>query len=177
MKTKRIEIQFTPILHNKAYIKLEKKKYFTKMMKGATITVSCAVLLLVAQLSNEACAFSFEQLSRRESLQALIGGVATAIVPSVVSILPALAAEGDEEVAEVAEVAVAPKVVYHSALTEETPRSVTRMGGLLVGLSSHSIILLFAFSFLALFLFCLFCSLTPILAIICLFLQSHTYTL
>ncbi|OEU20888.1 Mog1p/PsbP-like protein [Fragilariopsis cylindrus CCMP1102] len=108
------------------------------MMKGATIAVSCAVLL-VAQTSNEACAFSVDQLSRRESLQALIGGVATAIVPSVVSILPALAAEGDEEAAVVAEVApevapevaVAPKVVYHSALTEETPRSVTRMGGLL----------------------------------------------
>jgi hypothetical protein len=115
------------------------------MMKGATIAVSCAVLL-VAQRSNEACAFSVDQLSRRESLQALIGGVATAIVPSVVSILPALAAEGDEEVAvvaEVAEVVVAPKVVYHSALEEETPRSVTRMGGLLVGLSLHSIILYF----------------------------------
>lgn len=100
------------------------------MMKGSTtIAVTCAVLL-VAQLSNEACAFSIEQLSRRESLQALIGGVATAIVPSVVSILPALAEEGDEEVAA-AEVAVAPKVVYHSTLDEETPRSVTRMGGLL----------------------------------------------
>ena len=129
------------------------------MMKGATIAVSCAVLL-VAQTSNEACAFSVDQLSRRESLQALIGGVATAIVPSVVSILPALAAEGDEEAAVVAEVApevapevaVAPKVVYHSALTEETPRSVTRMGGLLVGLSSYSIILYFCAFILSTFL-------------------------
>jgi hypothetical protein len=142
------------------------------MMKGSTtIAVTCAVLL-VAQLSNEACAFSIEQLSRRESLQALIGGVATAIVPSVVSILPALAEEGDEEVAA-AEVAVAPKVVYHSTLDEETPRSVTRMGGLLVGLlSSHSIIPVFC-------VFIrqsnIFCRLTPNFGNY-LFILSRTYT-
>jgi len=76
------------------------------MTKGATIIVTCA-LLLVAQLSNEASALSVE-FSRRESLQALVGGVASAVAPSVLSILPA-----------------------NAVVDEETPRAVTRMGGLL----------------------------------------------
>lgn len=109
------------------------------MLKGSTIVATCA-LLAVVQLGNEASAFSIE-LSRRESLQALIGGVATAVAPSVVSIFPAYA-EGDEETASaVVATEDAPKVEeavpeppppkYTSSISEETPRSVTRMGGLL----------------------------------------------
>ena len=52
-------------------------------------------------------AFSPE-LSRRQSLEAVVGGVATAVVPSLVSLLPA-----------------------NAVVDEETPRIVTRMGGLL----------------------------------------------
>mmetsp|Transcript_12532 Transcript_12532/g.23415 ORF Transcript_12532/g.23415 Transcript_12532/m.23415 type:complete len:222 (+) Transcript_12532:186-851(+) len=75
------------------------------MMKQTAITVLaavCAVLDIggVAGFSGE--------LSRRQSLQAFFGGVATAVAPSVIPVLPA-----------------------NAVVDEETPRVVTRMGGLL----------------------------------------------
>lgn len=66
------------------------------------------VAALFAVLSASASAFSVEQ-SRRQAIQAIVGGVATAVAPSVISVLPA-----------------------NAVVDEETPRVVTRMGGLLV---------------------------------------------
>lgn len=63
--------------------------------------------LLVAH-SVSASAFSVEK-SRRQAIQAIGGGVATAIAPGVIAVLPA-----------------------NAVVSEETPRVVTRMGGLLV---------------------------------------------
>jgi hypothetical protein len=65
--------------------------------------------ILLAFLSG-ASGFSVD-VSRRQAIQAAFGGVVTAVVPSLLSILPA-----------------------NAVVDEETPRIVTRMGGLLVGL-------------------------------------------
>jgi hypothetical protein len=75
--------------------------------KATTITLIAAAVFAVLDLDG-ASAFSGE-FSRRESLQALVGGVATAVMPSVIPVLPA-----------------------NAVVDEETPRVVTRMGGLLV---------------------------------------------
>merc|ERR1719276_396553 len=64
------------------------------------------VAFLVA-ISAPVSAFSVEQ-SRRQACQAIAGGMATVIAPSVISVLPA-----------------------NAVVDEETPRIVTRMGGLL----------------------------------------------
>ena len=58
-------------------------------------------------LLSGASAFSPE-LSRRQSFEAVVGGMATAVVPSLVALFPA-----------------------NAVVDEETPRIVTRMGGLL----------------------------------------------
>jgi len=116
------------------------------MTKGSSIAFVCSLI-------SGAGAFSPE-MSRRQSVEAVIGGVATAVIPSVVSLLPAYA-DIDEETPAVAAPAVAapetaapavteetpppvveeppPPVVvkYKSQLSEETPRRTTRMGGLL----------------------------------------------
>jgi len=111
-----------------------------------------SIIVLASALVFGADAFSPE-VSRRQSLQALVGGVATAVVPSVVSLLPANADDdvvpstntvADDErkqepavevkgepVAEVKEEPVVEVKAYKSSLSEETPRRVTRMGGLL----------------------------------------------
>mmetsp|Transcript_14950 Transcript_14950/g.34682 ORF Transcript_14950/g.34682 Transcript_14950/m.34682 type:complete len:257 (+) Transcript_14950:153-923(+) len=107
--------------------------------------VSVSASALICTLLSGAGALSPE-MSRRQSLQAVIGGMATGIVPSVVSLLPANADE-DALAATATETAPdsppavtktdeeAPPVVekprYVSTLSEETPRVVTRMGGLL----------------------------------------------
>jgi hypothetical protein len=75
--------------------------------KATTITLIAAAVFAVLEMDG-ASAFSGE-FSRRESLQALVGGVATAVMPSVIPVLPA-----------------------NAVVDEETPRVVTRMGGLLV---------------------------------------------
>lgn len=69
-------------------------------MKTSTIAILSALL-------SGAGAFSPE-VSRRDSFQALVGGVATAVLPGVLPLLPA-----------------------NAVVDEETPRIVTRMGGLL----------------------------------------------
>lgn len=70
------------------------------MTKGYSLAFVCTLLSGVGAFSPE--------LSRRQSLEAVVGGVATAVVPSLVSLLPA-----------------------NAVVDEETPRIVTRMGGLL----------------------------------------------
>lgn len=70
------------------------------MTKGSTLAFVCTLL-------SGASAFSPE-LSRRQSFEAVVGGMATAVVPSLVALLPA-----------------------NAVVDEETPRIVTRMGGLL----------------------------------------------
>jgi len=70
------------------------------MTKGSTIAVVCSLLSGVGAFSPE--------LSRRESLQAAVAGVATVAAPSIASLLPA-----------------------YAVIDEETPRTLTRMGGLL----------------------------------------------
>ncbi len=70
------------------------------MTKGSTLAFVCTFLSGVSAFSPE--------LSRRQSFEAVVGGVATAVVPSLVSLLPA-----------------------NAVIDEETPRVVTRMGGLL----------------------------------------------
>lgn len=72
----------------------------TMMTKGSTIAVVCSLLSGVGAFSPE--------LSRRESLQAAVAGVATVAAPSIASLLPA-----------------------YAVIDEETPRTLTRMGGLL----------------------------------------------
>ena len=121
----------------------------TTMMPKIATFVSSYALLWVAQ-HNQVDAFSF-QLSRRESL-ALVGGVASVVAPNTLSIFPANAIDEEETVAttenatreeeavtttetatkEEEEPAPPPPPKYKSSLSEETPRSVTRMGGLLV---------------------------------------------
>jgi hypothetical protein len=63
---------------------------------------------IVLSIFSGASGFSMET-SRRQAIQAAMGGIATAVAPSLISILPA-----------------------NAVVDEETPRSVTRMGGLLV---------------------------------------------
>ena len=97
------------------------------MTKGSTIALVCTLL-------SGADALSPDMMSRRQSLQAVVGGVATAVVPSVVSLLPAFA--DDEEAPAVTttveeEAPPPPKPKYVVQIDEETPRIVTRMGGLL----------------------------------------------
>lgn len=70
------------------------------MTKGSTFAFVCTLLSGVGAFSPE--------LSRRQSFEAVVGGMATAVVPSLVSLLPA-----------------------NAVVDEETPRVVTRMGGLL----------------------------------------------
>lgn len=99
----------------------------TMMTKGSTIALVCTLL-------SGADALSPGMMSRRQSLQAVVGGVATAVVPTVVSLLPAFA--DDEEtlaVTTTAEEQAPPpsKPKYVAQIDEETPRTVTRMGGLL----------------------------------------------
>jgi len=118
------------------------------MMPKIATFVSSYALLWVAQ-HNQVDAFSF-QLSRRESL-ALVGGMASVVAPNTLSIFPANAIDEEETVAttenatreeeavtttetatkEEEEPAPPPPPKYKSSLSEETPRSVTRMGGLL----------------------------------------------
>lgn len=128
------------------------------MTKESRVVLICTLLSGVAALSPE--------MSRRQSLQAVIGGVATAVVPSVVSLLPANADDDgqafpiitSEEAPPppvVAAVETPPPAAVASAETpsvvtveeappapapapappavyrDETPRVVTRMGGLL----------------------------------------------
>lgn len=64
------------------------------------------VAALLVALSASASAFSVD---RRQAIQAVVGGMATVVAPSVISVLPA-----------------------NAVVDEETPRIVTRMGGLLV---------------------------------------------
>jgi photosystem II oxygen-evolving enhancer protein 2 len=71
------------------------------------MTKGSLLALVVCYLFSGAGAFSPE-MSRRQSMQAAIGGVATAVVPSILPLLPA-----------------------NAVIDEETPRVVTRMGGLL----------------------------------------------
>ena len=66
-----------------------------------------AITLLALSAPN-ASAFSVD-LSRRRAIQAAAAGVASAVVPGIVSTKPA-----------------------NAEVSEETPRVVTRMGGLLV---------------------------------------------
>ncbi|CAJ1931103.1 unnamed protein product [Cylindrotheca closterium] len=66
-----------------------------------------SIAALFVALSASASAFSVEQ-SRRQAIQAVVGGMASVIAPSVISVLPA-----------------------NAVVSEETPRVVTRMGGLL----------------------------------------------
>ncbi|KAL3932752.1 MAG: hypothetical protein SGBAC_010705 [Bacillariaceae sp.] len=65
------------------------------------------IAALLVALSASASAFSVEQ-SRRQAIQSVVAGVATAVAPSIFSVLPA-----------------------NAVVDEETPRVVTRMGGLL----------------------------------------------
>jgi hypothetical protein len=67
-------------------------------------TVATALLALTSGISG----FSVE-ISRRQAIQAAMGGVMTVAAPSLVSVFPA-----------------------NAVVEEETPRIVTRMGGLLV---------------------------------------------
>lgn len=76
------------------------------MMMMMTMTKQYAIVAFFAYLSG-VHGFSPE-VSRRQTFQALVGGVATAVVPSVLPLLPA-----------------------NAVVDEETPRIVTRMGGLL----------------------------------------------
>jgi hypothetical protein len=88
------------------------------MINSKTVTLIAAISCIfdIGSVSG----FS-GQLSRRQSLHAVVGGIATAALPSVVPLLPA-----------------------NAVVSEETPRVVTRMGGLLVGI-------LFSCYFLCLF--------------------------
>ena len=70
-------------------------------MKFLKATILCSVL-------SGAAGFSVET-SRREAIQAAMGGIATAVAPSLIAVLPA-----------------------NAVVDEETPRVITRMGGLLV---------------------------------------------
>ena len=76
------------------------------MNKKATITFLAAAILVGENVS----AFSSE-LNRRQSLQALVGGVASAAVVAPTVVVPEIA---------------------NALPSDETPRVVTRMGGLLV---------------------------------------------
>lgn len=76
--------------------------------KATTITLIAAAAVCAVLDLDGVSAFSAE-FSRRQSLQAVIGGVATAVAPSIIPVLPA-----------------------NAVVDEETPRVVTRMGGLLV---------------------------------------------
>lgn len=67
--------------------------------------INAAILLTTF---SAASGFSVET-SRRQAIQAAIGGVATAVAPSLISVLPA-----------------------NAVVSEETPRTITRMGGFLV---------------------------------------------
>lgn len=66
------------------------------------------VAVALSILCAPAAGFSVET-SRRQAIQAAMGGIATAVAPSLISVLPA-----------------------NAVIDEETPRIVTRMGGLLV---------------------------------------------
>ncbi len=68
-----------------------------------------SIFALPMMLVGSASAFSLD-LSRRDAIQAAIVGTATVVAPGLLSVLPA-----------------------NAAVEEETPRVVTRMGGLLVG--------------------------------------------
>lgn len=77
--------------------------------KGSTtIALTCVLSLVARLLISRVSAFSGVEMSRRQNMQALVGGVVTAVVPVIVPVLPAGA-----------------------VIDEETPRVVTRMGGLL----------------------------------------------
>ena len=64
--------------------------------------IACALLGAVS-------GFSVGEISRREAFQAAVGGLATIVAPSLIATLP-----------------------VNAVVDEETPRSTTRMGGLLV---------------------------------------------
>ncbi|KAG7350486.1 photosystem II oxygen evolving complex protein PsbP [Nitzschia inconspicua] len=74
--------------------------------KATTLTLIAAAVCIILDWRGVS-AFSGE-VSRRQSLQAFVGGVATAVVPSIIPVFPA-----------------------NAVVEEETPRVVTRMGGLL----------------------------------------------
>lgn len=77
-------------------------------MTLSLFAAAAAVVACASSYLDGVSAFSGDLFSRRESLQALVGGVATAAA------IPALLFPAN------------------AAVTEETPRTVTRMGGLLV---------------------------------------------
>jgi len=106
---------------------LSAKERLIKAQLSYTMMTNVSVVALLCSLLLEAGALSPE-MSRRQSLQAAFGGMATAVVPSVVSLLPAYA---DDEAAPAEAAPVVEKPKYKSSLDEETPRTVTRMGGLL----------------------------------------------
>ena len=78
------------------------------MTKSRTLPVVCSIFAALLLGGGGVSAFSVD-VSRREAIQAAFAGAA-AIAPSLVSVLPA-----------------------NAMPDEETPRVITRMGGLLVG--------------------------------------------
>jgi hypothetical protein len=77
--------------------------------KATTAAIAWTTAIVCASLDlDRVVAFSGE-FSRRQSLKAVVGGVATAVAPKIIPLLP-----------------------VNAVVDEETPRVVTRMGGLLV---------------------------------------------
>jgi hypothetical protein len=79
------------------------------MKEKSATTVALVAVAFCAILDFDSVKAFSEGVSRRQSLQAIIGGVATAVTPAIIPVLPSSA-----------------------LVDEETPRIVTRMGGLLV---------------------------------------------
>lgn len=78
---------------------------------GTALAVLASVLMVLLMPAGSNVSALSNGLSRRQSLEALVGGVATTVLaPSVIPVLSA-----------------------NAVVTDETPRVVTRMGGLLVG--------------------------------------------
>jgi hypothetical protein len=75
-----------------------------------TLLNKATILLTILAISSTSSVSGFSvDISRRQALQAAAAGLATAVAPSLASILPA-----------------------YAVVDEETPRVTTRMGGLLV---------------------------------------------
>jgi hypothetical protein len=82
----------------------QKEKLNMTLLNKATILLT----ILVVSSTSSVSGFSVD-ISRRQAIQAVAGGLATAVAPSLVSILPA-----------------------NAVVDEETPRVTSRMGGNLV---------------------------------------------